>query len=569
MLVVNGQNNNMQPNFATLKPVNTPTTVQPNFSQLQPTSTVSTPTTTPSSTNDETGSNTAVIPANPAGETDTGLADALKMIPNAAGDIFNLIKGGTYGTAKNILYNIPKEAAGLVQENNGDMGKSIEDTISAIPESTLKVLWGIIPNSAKNLANTDALSEIPSQFQDLAKSSGGYANAFVKMAQAVPSSLSPAMQQYANQIDKARQSFENHPVNEALGYLGMKEMATNPGFIMDALKTTGEFVKNPIANTTEALKPVGDAVVQGASAIKNKISPTPTIDQVVGQVAQGKTGDIPSFTNGLKNIGDTSKIQSYDDLNKASTKTIGDLANQQDKNLAQETKVHPMSDFDQTTGSGKSAVKTNYVQQALDQLQQYYTKTNDATGLSNVKALTEKANGEGLTVQDVNNLARLHGKDLNGFNANGELASGLTKQAAENTRVGLKNTVENSIQDPTIKSQFRALDGKMSDTFTVKDLSGKMAEKVNTLEQRLQQPNILQKIGGIVGKGLRITGVGDLVQKLVGIEKVPGASTLNPVELEAKLSKNLGKITTALGKDDAGFTKDISSILTQNNSKNP
>lgn len=225
---------------------------------------------------DETGANTAVIPAKPAvsatGEQNFGVADALKTIPNAAGDVLNLIKQGTYGIAKNVLYDIPKQAIGLVGDNNGDVGKSLMDTISAIPESTLKVLWGLVPNSAKNLANTDALSEIPSQFQDLAKSSGGYANAFINMVKAMPDSVTPAMQQYADQIDKARQSFENHPVNEALGYLGMKELATNPSTALDAVKSAKEFATSPIDSTISAAKDAIDISKPFVKLLVDKIT---------------------------------------------------------------------------------------------------------------------------------------------------------------------------------------------------------------------------------------------------------------------------------------------------------
>ncbi len=310
----------------------------------------------------------------------------------------------------------------------------------------------------------------------------------------------------------------------------------------------------------EAVGAFGEGAKETASSIKEKISPTKTIDGLVGQVAQGKTGDIPSFTEGLKNI-DTSNVKTYQDLNNVSAKSISDEAKLQDSTLSKDAGLHKLADLEQTTGTGTSAVKTNYVQDALTQLKEFYTKTSDAQGLVKVNQWLEKATGDGLSVKDMNDIARTHGSDLNAYNANGELATGLTKQAAENTRIGLKDTIKSSISDPAIRDQFSASDSKMSDSYTVKDLSQKMAEKVNTLTQRLQKPNILQKIGSLFGKATRITGVGDFAQKLLGIDKVPGATTLNPVELEAKLSKNLARIEKALSRNDAGFVKDITSIV--------
>lgn len=319
-----------------------------------------------------------------------------------------------------------------------------------------------------------------------------------------------------------------------------------------AAKNLPENVKSTINNSIERTK-------NAASSVKEKLAPTPTIDSLVGQVAQGKTGDIPSFGRGLQNL-DTSNVKNYTDLNNSASSKISELAKEQDMELDKNPTPHPLSDFDKTIGSGKGAVKVNYVDQAIKQLQDYYTKTNDVESLSKVNQIAADAQEKGLSAKEINNLARMHGQDLNGYNANDELASGLSKQAAENTRQGLKADSRGLMDSKMAQN----LDDQMSDLYTVKDLSGKMKERVNTLEQRLQKPNILQKLGSLAGKFGRSTGIGDFVQKLLGFEKTPGATTLNPVELEAKLSRNLAKINTALQKGDAGFINDITNLINEN-----
>lgn len=196
------------------------------------------------------GTDTAVIPAKPA-DGSARLSDIPKVVPNALGDIWNLVKEGTYGTAKKLLYDIPKEAFGLATDKNqvvkatkeardaylkktgidvwadpmGSQSK-LGNLAEGAVEATGKTLWGLVPESAKQLANTDALEEIPSQFKELVKENGGsYSKALLAMIKATPDAIPDAVMNYANQIDRARQSVVNHPVNELLGWMGLTSLA--------------------------------------------------------------------------------------------------------------------------------------------------------------------------------------------------------------------------------------------------------------------------------------------------------------------------------------------------------
>lgn len=320
----------------------------------------------------------------------------------------------------------------------------------------------------------------------------------------------------------------------------------------------------------EGAKTIASDIGQGISDLKNKVAPTETIEQTAGKVLQGKTKDIESGTSGLSHL-DTSKIKTYADLNKASTDKIGEFSKQQDAILEANPKTHYAHEFDQTVGEGTSATKLNYVKEAVNNLKELYQNTADAKGLADISKIESKINGvvgkdgkvmsnaSGLSTKDINDLARMYGSEFSSkaFGKTGEALTSVNATKFENIRTGLKDTARNLLPDEASK----ALDTQMSDLYTVKDLSGKMAEKVNTLSQRLQKTNLLQKVGGVLGKAARVTGVGDLASKLLGIDKVPGAATLNAVELEAQLSKNLGKINAALGKSDSGFVKDIKAMI--------
>jgi hypothetical protein len=240
--------------------------------------------------NIEVGGNTALLPTKPAPETNTGFADTLKMIPNALGDVGNLIKEATYGTAKKLVYDIPKEAYNLFKEQGAN---AIPNLIASVPEATVKTAWGLVPQSLKEVANTNALADIPHIFSQLAKEKGGYANAFLDAVKSIPDSLSPALTQYADQIDKARQSFENHPVNELLGYLGLKQLATNPKGTAESVKqgfgSTKELITNPVAS----LKDIKNQAGQIISPIVNKI--TPESGSIMNRVARLTPTDATKF----------------------------------------------------------------------------------------------------------------------------------------------------------------------------------------------------------------------------------------------------------------------------------
>lgn len=372
-----------------------------------------------------------------------------------------------------------------------------------------------------------------------------------------------------NKIPGFTDLINSHPdaVNELMTVLKTGQAA---GGLAGDILTTGEGtdlaqkglnqVPKVIDATGKVASNVADTASDAVNAVKNKIAPAEPVDTTVGKVLQGKTGDIASGKSALSDL-DTSKVKTYKDLNTASSAKIKELATQQDTILSQDKTPHPLKEFEKTTGTGDNAVKTNYVKQAIDNLKELYSSTADAKGMSQIQELETKANGEGLTTQEVNKLARQYGTEFKSkafAKVSGDPLTSVNAQKFENIRTGLKNTARDFLPDDA----SRALDQRISDQYTVKDLSGKMTEKVNTLTQRLQKVNALQKLGGIVGKGLKITGIGDLASKLLGIDKVPGAATLNPVELEGQLSKNLAKINRAMEGSDANFVDTIKGMVT-------
>jgi len=297
----------------------------------------------------------------------------------------------------------------------------------------------------------------------------------------------------------------------------------------------------------------------------------PNVPELVGQVAQGKTTDIKPFTRGLATI-KTKGITSYADLNAKASEGIASMVKQQDNILAKDTTLRKLQQLALPVKTETGTISHNYVKDAIDQLTELYSKTNDVANLArinNIAAKLDPMKGTGLILKEVNQIARDYGSEIGNkafSKITGEPLTSVNAQTFENTRSGVKETVRNLLPD----EQSRTLDSMISDLYTVKDLTGKMTEKVNALTQKLQTPTVLQKIGQTLGKVVDVStggGIKALSRELLGIGNAVN-QPLNALELQGLLEKNLSIIESALKqKTDAGFLKEITPLLNKAKSK--
>jgi len=223
------------------------------------------------------GSETALLPAK-SSQAGAQFGDIGRIPINILGDIGTLAKEGTYGTARKLAYDIPEAALGLVKETGGIL-PALRGFVKEVPRAIAETAYSLVPQSAKEIANVEALKQIPTEFQALAQEAGGYKNAMKQLVKSVPTSIVPGLLDFADQIDRGRQAFVNHPVFEALGYAGIKQLATNPKVFMQqnrqALQTTGEFLKNPIKGLGEVGQEIlgyGRVALPKAQNIMNRVA---------------------------------------------------------------------------------------------------------------------------------------------------------------------------------------------------------------------------------------------------------------------------------------------------------
>lgn len=307
--------------------------------------------------------------------------------------------------------------------------------------------------------------------------------------------------------------------------------AVNKG--ADSLNNAGDAISNTIDAAGNKVK---KGVVAAKDIVKSGFIPNLSPEEATGQIVQGGTEDIGAAKRSLSSM-DTTGVKTYKDLQGKINNEIKTLAPQVDAELEKGGRTgKSIKSFEQTVGEGKSGVRVNHVEQALDDLEHFYTKTNDATGLSKVKAIRNNAKIKGMSYKDVNDLAKLHGRTINAFNANGEAASGLSKQAAENTRRGLKDIARQALGGP----EAQALDARLSDLYDTQSLIDSMVEKVQKASQKTVKKGVIPKLVGHGIKALDIATGNPLkaIGKEIGLQS-GGVSALSPTEIEASLENNL------------------------------
>jgi len=149
---------------------------------------------------------------------------------------------------------------------------------------------------------------------------------------------------------------------------------------------------------------------------------------------------------------------------------------------------------------------------------------------------------DGLTVRDINNLAKMHGNELGtkAFSKTGDPLTSVNAQSFENTRTGIKNTARELFGDDS----FKAADAEMSNLIRSRDLAEKMTVEVNRLRQRIQERGLLEKVG---------RGAFEVIDMLTGkfasgflrsalVPRGGGLKVLNALDLEKNLAKTLSKI---------------------------
>jgi hypothetical protein len=275
-----------------------------------------------------------------------------------------------------------------------------------------------------------------------------------------------------------------------------------------------------------------------------------SVNESLRRVATSRKGfldrDRDATARALREL-DLDGVETNADLIARADEKIKNISENLDAVLETNPTKRNLKQLEYSTSVDGKTVRTNYVEQAIDQLEKEYIKTNNVAGVAQVQSLRNKANIEGLTIKEVNDLAKLHGKDLSGFSPlTNELSSGLAKQAAENTRKGLKDTARSNFGDKVYKEADRAI----SDISRIKKLAEDRATKVEKFKSTQVSPSLISRASGLMEQAINIATLG--TSRSLVSAALKGASKaetkLNALDLEARLAKDLRLIQEASEK---------------------
>lgn len=355
--------------------------------------------------------------------------------------------------------------------------------------------------------------------------------------------------------------------------VGAKGASQVVGKLDEVITTGSQQVATKAPQVLAQTQEVISDVVEQTKNIKiptikpNQVKAEQALAQVVNSRATNPTRlgfDIRQAKQALSNIDiDTSKPFSYKEL----TDSLGDqvrfLSEKQDEILSTSPQVFKLKDLTEKVKlADGSTVTISPVKTSIDELKDFYSATNSTSKLKTIVELEQKLKKGELTAKDINDLARMHGADLTGFNANGQLASGLSKQAAENTRKDLKRLLREKFNDPISKE----IDAVLASTINTQKLVARMAADVQKLQQKLKNRNLMEKLGAGAAQVFDLATFGTakgFIAKL--LPSNVGIKTLNSLDLEKQLQKNLKTIQEALkATDDKTITTKVKEFLEAN-----
>lgn len=266
--------------------------------------------------------------------------------------------------------------------------------------------------------------------------------------------------------------------------------------------------------------------------VKDKLFPQKSLDDIIMQISQWKSKDIPAFKEALWKI-DTSNIKEYKDLDKAFSDKIKAISKEQDSRLSNDPK-YLISEL--STTEWKRSI--NFIDEAINDLESVWITANDLELLKKVDAIKSK---EKLSDKDINDLARFYGTTFRkkAFNTDGTPKSNVSAIRFENNRIWIKKVSRNLLPDDTM----RLLDAELSNLYDAKLLSTKVVDKVDNLSKKIRERGLLERVWRSIWRWVDIVSGGSLRGFLTSL--IPSNvwnKVLNSIDIQNSLQKNLKAI---------------------------
>lgn len=359
---------------------------------------------------------------------------------------------------------------------------------------------------------------------------------------------------YDSMGEKQKQEFDDL-MRYAMGALDMAWLWIWAKPVTQGTKALAKTAQETLEQGTKTATKQIDNIIDGIwktmeeRAINQGKKVTEKADNIVGQIIQWKTDDIKPALNIFKTI-DTKGTKTYSQLSDILEKEWKNTIKHQDEVLSQHNWVFKPDDTIITTTVGETTIKQSPVKKAINQLDELYSKIDDPFEQAKIKELDNKFTKSGLTTKELNDLARKYNSEF-GDKAFSKVTwdplTSINAQAFENNRKAIKEFVRNVLPDDT----SRMLDKKYSDIVSTKKLVDNMVEKVNTLQQKINERWLIEKLWRWISR--IVDSMSWWLLRWAFTAVLPsniGNKVLNSLDLEKALKKNLQQLDTVIKKID-------------------
>lgn len=324
-------------------------------------------------------------------------------------------------------------------------------------------------------------------------------------------------------------------------------------------KTAGKTALGAVEKAGVATEGAKELAKRGAL----KLSSKNTVEEALGQILQGEGKDIVRGRKALEAI-DTKKVESFEDLSKRLNEVIPKLSKEIDADLSADTAVKKLEELGtkMKTKAGRDT-EFNFVEKSLNDLSEMYDKIGEPAKKADIQDLIEKAKTQGLTRKEINDISREYGQEFGqkAFGKTGEPLTSVNAQLYENVRKGLKKVAREGLGGDVAKQK----DALLSDIYNTKRLIDKNVKATQRLKQKAEKMGIGRKaVRGIIKALDAVSLGGTRAIRETLIQSNVGRKTMNMLDLEEALKKNLDIISKASKANDEKAMKKALSELKNN-----
>lgn len=311
------------------------------------------------------------------------------------------------------------------------------------------------------------------------------------------------------------------------------------GFNLQNDKDGSDIFKPGAATIIGGAFPIVGAAIGAAAKGTKKIVDT---EKTIGNILQSKSNQAKNASLAQKALSeiDTSGVKTFDELSQKLDEGMKTQMNKVDEAFAKDTKQYTLDDFTvRTKDTAGNEIKTDIIGEALKNLDELYVVTADNTASQNIKLLAQKAVEEGLTRQEVNNIARLYSEEFGtkGFNKIGDALTSVNAQKFQNIQRGLKESARGGT---VLGEEAKAADQAYSAMRNTKALIDKNRDSVQSLRQKIQERGVIEKLTRGTIRALDVLSGGTLRGAVGAVfPSNIGLKTLNYLDIEKNIAKNL------------------------------